>query len=149
MRTPFSLRRAANGGFSLVSAIFLIVVLAALGVAMMFISTIQHQSAALDMQGVRAYQAARAGMEWGLYQRIRTLNNTACFASPTNLAFPAGNSLHPFTVTVTCEQQDFSGVNVARIMAVACNMPDGTGHCVSGQISDRPDFVLRALEAQL
>ena len=55
-------------GFALVSAIFILVVLAALGAFIVNISTSQQIGSALDVQGVRAYQAARAGIEWGLYQ---------------------------------------------------------------------------------
>jgi MSHA biogenesis protein MshP len=147
---PFPIRRFVSAGFSLVSAIFLIVVLAGLGVAMMFVSTMQHQSTALDVQGVRAYQAARAGIEWGLYQRIRVLNNSACFTpNPRNLSFPAGSSLLPFTVTVTCAQDSIvSGINTARITAVACNMPTG-GACSQNQTNNSPDFVLRVVEVRL
>jgi MSHA biogenesis protein MshP len=59
-------------GFSLVSAIFLLVVIAALGAFAVTISTTQQQSAALDVLGARAYQAARAGIEWGAYQIIQS-----------------------------------------------------------------------------
>jgi MSHA biogenesis protein MshP len=55
-------------GFALVSAIFILVVLAALGAFILNISTNQQIGSALDVQGVRAYQAARAGIEWGVYQ---------------------------------------------------------------------------------
>jgi MSHA biogenesis protein MshP len=58
-------------GFSIVSAIFLLVVIAALGVFAVTLSTTQHQSMAMDIMGKRAYQAARAGIEWGAYQIIQ------------------------------------------------------------------------------
>jgi MSHA biogenesis protein MshP len=156
MRTPVSIRRTLSKGFSLISAIFLIVVLAGLGVAMMFISTMQHQSSALDVQGVRAYQAARAGIEWGLYQRLR-VTNSACSgaAAPKNLAFPTGNSLHPFTVTVICTpNSNFSATTPAidafRITAVACNMPNAQGRCVNDPNAvHNADFVQRVVEVKL
>lgn len=50
-------------GFSLVSAIFLLVVLAALGAFMLSFSNTQHLTSAQDVQGSRAYWAARAGLE--------------------------------------------------------------------------------------
>jgi len=55
-------------GFAILSAIFILVVLAALGAFILNVSTNQQIGSALDVQGVRAYQAARAGIEWGLYQ---------------------------------------------------------------------------------
>jgi len=51
-------------GFSIITAIFLLVVLSFLGIAMVSFSTSQHQSAAMDVMGSRAYQAARGGIDW-------------------------------------------------------------------------------------
>jgi MSHA biogenesis protein MshP len=87
----------AEDGFSLISAIFLLVVIAALGTFAVTLSTTQQQSAALDVQGARAYQAARAGIEWGAFQVLR---NTNCPAPTTLPALP--NTLASFTVTVLC-----------------------------------------------
>lgn len=127
-------------GFSLVTAIFLLVVLAALGVAMVTISSVQHQSTSLDVQGVRAYQAARAGMEWGLYQRLR---NNSCNGSST-VAMPAGTSLSGFTVTVTCVAGE---VGTAVITATACNMPMANACPDPGP--NNPDYVKRVVEVRL
>ena len=94
-------------GFSLVSAIFLLVVIAALGTFAVTLSTTQQQSAALDVMGARAYQAARAGMEWGAYQVLPA--SAAAFASTcrttgsksqTLNALP--NTLSGFAVDVGC-----------------------------------------------
>src|SRR4030067_2020097 len=76
----------SSKGFSLVSAIFLLVVIAALGTFAMTLSTTQHQSAALDVMGARGYQAARAGVEWGAYQVLPASGAafaTACRSGPT------------------------------------------------------------------
>src|SRR5688572_11651059 len=60
-----------NGrGFALILAIFLIVTLAAIGIYLVTISTGQAQAVAQDVLATRAYQAARAGLERGLYQRL-------------------------------------------------------------------------------
>jgi MSHA biogenesis protein MshP len=66
--------RASNRGFAIVSAIFLIVVLAALGVGMLVFSRAQQSASANDVQGSRAYQAARAGIEWALFRRVNPIN---------------------------------------------------------------------------
>ena len=63
---------AFQRGFSLISAIFLLVVIAALGTFAVTISTTQHMGAAQDVMGARAYQAARAGIEWGAYRLLIT-----------------------------------------------------------------------------
>ena len=93
-------------GFSLVSAIFLLVIIAGLGLFAVTLSTTQHQTSALDVTGARAYQAARAGVEWGVFQLLRApagAFNTACRAGATAqvIALPAP-TLAGFTVNVQC-----------------------------------------------
>jgi MSHA biogenesis protein MshP len=95
-------------GFSLISAIFLLVVIAALGTFAVTLSTIQQQSAALDVMGARAYQAARAGIEWGAYQALRS---SSCSASTTLAALPG--TLANFTVTVQCSSTAASEAGTA------------------------------------
>ena len=68
MTSQFAQLRAGSRGFAIVSAIFILVVLGALGAFIVNVSTNQQIGSALDIQGVRAYQAARAGVEWGIYQ---------------------------------------------------------------------------------
>ncbi|WP_296447343.1 hypothetical protein [Rhodoferax sp. UBA5149] len=53
-------------GFAAIAAIFLVVVLAALGGFMLTFSNTQQLTSAQDVQGSRAYWAARAGLEWAL-----------------------------------------------------------------------------------
>jgi MSHA biogenesis protein MshP len=92
-------------GFSIVSAIFLLVVLSFLGVAMVTFSTSQHQSSAMDVMGSRAYQAARAGIEWGAYQVLQNPAGIACSVGGTSnpVAMPVSPStLSGFTVDVSC-----------------------------------------------
>lgn len=95
---------SAQRGFSLISAIFLLVVIAALGTFAVTLSTTQQQSAALDVMGARAYQAARAGIEWGAYQ-VLTPGAISCgsLAAPlSNSITLTGTTLQNFTVTVSC-----------------------------------------------
>ena len=68
--------RLRQPGFTIVSAIFLLVVLALLGAFIVNLSTTQNVTSAQDIQGSRAYHAARAGLEWGLYQVLDPLNAT-------------------------------------------------------------------------
>ena len=88
---------SAQRGFSLISAIFLLVVIAVLGTFAVTLSTTQQQSAALDVLGSRAYQAARAGIEWGAYQILR--NSNPC---PSQVLTGLPNTLSGFTVNVNC-----------------------------------------------
>lgn len=92
-------------GFSLVSAIFLLVVIAMIGGFAVTLSTTQQQSSALDVLGARAYQAARAGIEWGAYQVISSPATISCAvggASNPVAMPPAPSTLAAFTVDVSC-----------------------------------------------
>lgn len=80
-------------GFAAMAAVFILVVLAALGGFMVSFSNAQHLTHAQDVQGTRAYWAARAGLEWGVGIVIQ---NNACLAAITNLV------IEGFNVAVTC-----------------------------------------------
>ena len=99
-------------GFSLISAIFLLVVIAALGTFAVTLSTTQQQSAAMDVLGARAYQASKAGIEWGAYQ---VLKNGGCPASPTALA-ALPNTLASFNVQVDCSSAAVSEASATITM---------------------------------
>ena len=81
-------------GFSLPTAIFLLVILALLGAFMVSLSTTQNITATQDVQGSRAYRAARSGLEWALYNLKSPA--IACPAASTVLAIDG------FSVTVAC-----------------------------------------------
>mgnify|MGYP001073490976 FL=1 len=114
-----------SGGFALFSAIFILVVLAALGAFILNISSSQQIGSALDVQGVRAYQAARAGVEWGLY---RQLQGGSCVAT-TNFV-PTASTLSGFTVSVTCvgTPDANGGPTIYTVTATACSQPNA-GAC--------------------
>lgn len=121
-------------GFTLVAAIFLLVVLAGLGSAILVVSTMQQIGSALDVQGARVYQAARAGIEWGVYKQTRS---GVCNSSGDSFQFPSAPTLVGITVTVTCTaypDSTYGGPTVYRIQATACNQPVGgaPGSCPNG-----------------
>lgn len=110
-KTITAMRYKAQRGFSLVTAIFLLVVLAGLGAAMLTFSTAQQQSSTLDILGSRAYQASRAGIEWAAYQVVQAsgaafatgCRTTATQAAPQSSgALNLGGTLLPFSVSVSC-----------------------------------------------
>ncbi|MCX7168754.1 MAG: agglutinin biogenesis protein MshP [Proteobacteria bacterium] len=144
------MKHPRQNGFTIVSAIFILVVLAVLGAFMVTISTNQQIGSALDVQGSRAYQAARAGIEWGVYQVQSSAgyqfsyacpvtdtgsmcpNRRTCPSSPASFAFSTAPSLTGFVVTVTCSANadtvasglgGFSGPTIYAITATACNQP--------------------------
>ena len=80
-------------GFALPSAIFLLVILSLLGAFMVSLSTSQSITSTQDLQGARAYRAARGGVEWALYN---LKSATACPWALTNL------TIDGFNVAVDC-----------------------------------------------
>ncbi|WP_300755273.1 agglutinin biogenesis protein MshP [Janthinobacterium sp.] len=133
-------------GFSLVTAIFLLVVLAGLAVAMVNLSTFQQTGSAMDVQGARVTQAARTGLEWGLYQQLRVNTGGNCFAD-TSFALPAGSSLSTFTVSVQCRLTTSPGtLRSWQITATACNQP-GAGGCPNA--GNNADYIQRRMQAVL
>lgn len=122
-----------EAGFSAVTAIVILVILAVLGAAIVTITGTRSTSAALDVLGSRAYQAARAGIEWGAFQ-IRNPENTNnpvrydCTVPATTHIALAG-ALTGFTVSVTCSSTDATEfgntVRIFQLVANACNIPVG------------------------
>jgi MSHA biogenesis protein MshP len=85
-------------GFLLPAAIFLLVILAGLGAYALNITSLQQVSSTQDVQGARAYQMARAGVEWAAYQAL-TPGSTALASCPTS---PSTLTIDGFSVNVTC-----------------------------------------------
>lgn len=129
------LGRKSSQGFSIISAIFLLVALSALGAFIVNISSGQHVSAAADVKGARAYQAARAGVEWGAYQ---VLDPNSAAASATPVACPAATTFTPFagfTTVVNCvssnHTENGNNIGVYRFTSTAAAGTLGTIDYVS------------------
>lgn len=126
-------------GVSIVTAIFLIVVLASLAGYAASLFRVQQQSSGLDVQGSRAYAAAQSGIDWGAYQALRS---GSCVLS-SNLAMPAG-PLSAFSVTVECTRTTHcegatcppDNVTMYQLTSTACNQPTGGGVCPNGAPGD-------------
>lgn len=104
-----SINHKRSRGFSLVAVIFLITILA---VAVVFIQRISNVAVAtnnLAMQGARAWQAAEAGAEWGIYH----VTTGGCPAASSSFTLNE-ESLAGFEVTVLCSTNSYTeeGVTV-------------------------------------
>ena len=103
-----------NAGFAMVTAVFIIVALAALAAAIVSLVRTQQTGSMLDTEGARAYQAARGGVEWGAFNSLR--NNTCAPATAVAL----GGTLGAYTATVTCARTTHNEagttVNIDTIM---------------------------------
>jgi MSHA biogenesis protein MshP len=137
-----------QSGVSLVTAIFLIVVLATLGTMMVTFFVAQQQSSALDVMGSRVYQASRAGIEWGSFQVLQ--NNaggyaTACRAGSTAQNIPQlAGTLAGFTVNVGCTYfsvlENGNTVGIYRLVSRAFT---------TGVVPGQPDYVERQVTATI
>lgn len=130
-----------ESGFVLPTAIFLLVVLAALATYMVSLSRTSHISSALDIQGARAYQAARAGIEWAAWQ---TIDPQALQPSPAPCPVPTvltlTGTLAGFAVNVGCTRTvETDGADTVAIYQITSTATSG----VAGEV----DFVQRQIQA--
>lgn len=119
-------------GFGLVAAMFLIIIIAGAIAAMWRISVTQTATSSLSLQQARAYQAARSGLEWGIYQAIKSENCNTEFS-------PAG--MEGFWVIVTCPtpwvvRDEGEEINFYSLSSTAQYSSPGN-----------PDYAYRKLEA--
>ena len=114
-------RHSLQQGFAAVAAVFLVVGLAALGAFMVSFSNTQQLTSAQDVQGSRAYWAARAGLSWGLASLAA--NNAACPVPPAPFV------VQGFTLTVNCTRRVYSdaGVNNVVIYRLVSSASQGAG----------------------
>lgn len=146
-------KRRTQAGFGAIMAIFILVVLASLAAGIVKFGTTQALTSAQDIESARAWQAAKAGTEWGLFQVLqptgiwRTIAGCNGAAQTLDLSADTG-----FRVTVKCqanatdysEGQVVSAMGVVpqnvrgfRITAVACNAavcPDNAAAVTPGYV---------------
>ena len=102
-------RRSIQQGFAVIAAIFLVVVLAALGGFMLTFSNTQQLTSAQDVQGSRAYWAARAGLEWAIVA-VPLAPATLC-PNTTSTVIAAGVGPGPvdgFTLQISCSNNTYT-----------------------------------------
>jgi MSHA biogenesis protein MshP len=129
-------------GFVLPAAIFLLVVLGGLAAWMMQLTTATQAQDALAIEGERAYRAAEAGLEAGIYAaRV----NSSCAAQ--TLTFTG--ALSRFTASVTCaasaENEAGTAIAFYKITSIACNQPSA-GACPNAAPS-LPEYAERQIAA--
>ncbi len=123
-------------GFSLVSAIFLLVVLAGLGAFAVRLNTIQQQTVTSGLRAAQAFEAARTGAAWGAY---RALNGGFCGMGTLNLTEGAAAG---FRVSVQCTQTSHTeGAVTVRIFVLDVRAEAG--------VYGGPDYVARRLQTKL
>jgi len=157
MKTMQNMQR----GFSLITAIFLLVVLASLGAVMMTFFTVQQQSSALDVLGSRAYQASRAGIEWAAFQVVQSsvaappagVGGFAalCQGATTSSSVAFAGTLAGFSVSVNCSATPHD----EGIRTIAIGNPlwvyaiTSTASGVNGAAAGSADYVERQMSVTI
>lgn len=142
--------KAIARGFALILAIFLLVSLTAIGAMLLTVSNSQTESSIADVDGARAYLAARSGADWGAYQLLRQpalsyASNCRNTGSATQTVSFAG-ALSGFHVAVGCTSlppatEGAATVTVFSLQATGCN--DSGGTCPGAVV---PGYVERQLQ---
>ena len=105
-------------GFAAIAAVFLVVVLAALGAFMVSISNTEQIDSLRDFQASRAYWTARAGLEWGLGAASAKAAATGP-ASMTAATCSANLAFAGFTAAVSCTVNAYLDPNPTKRYIVA------------------------------
>ena len=126
--------KSRQQGFSLVAVIFLVTVLALGVVFIQRISNVSVATTTLAMQGARAWQAAQAGAEWGIYNAT----NGSCAVAPSTFAL-AEQSLSGFNITVSCTTRDYTEAGATVTMYYLDVLAE------YGTLGTSPDYVSRKI----
>ncbi|NNF16320.1 MAG: pilus assembly protein MshP [Gammaproteobacteria bacterium] len=127
-------RRTAQRGFALLSALFILLVLAGLGVVAVRLAGVQHHSVSLALQAARAFAAAQSGIEYGAH---RALVVGSC--APAAFAYTEGG-LNGFNVNLTCTATSHAeGAGTTTVYALSAFAWSGT--------YGTPDYVSRRIQA--
>ena len=125
-------------GFTIVTAIFLIVVVALLAGFMVTIGNVQRQTSTFSIIGPRVLFAAQSGIEWALAEVVAS---DACFAPATTINL-TGGTLNGITVTLDCSQTVpaiTEGADTYNVFAIESVAEFG--------ISGKEDFFSRRISA--
>jgi MSHA biogenesis protein MshP len=127
---------ACQRGVSLVTALFLLVVLAALGVHAARLGVVQQQTVTSAMRASQAFHAARSGLSWAAH---RAVNAGWCGTTTLNLNEVGTEG---FDVVVQCTQtvhvEGSATINVFVIEVLA-----------ESGLYGGPDYVSRRLQAKI
>lgn len=136
--------RSTQKGFSLVTAIFLLVVLAGLLGYMVNMSVVQHSTVVMAVRGAQAMQAARSALDYAIFQVLPAGNGCGNVAAAVNFG-ATEPALQSFTVGLACATsihgEGTTAVTVYELTAVATS----GAYILGGKAN--PDFVLRTIQA--
>ncbi len=147
-------RLSKQGGFSLLSAIFLLLVLSGIATVMLQLSTVQSQGHALDLFSMRASQATETGLEWAkyhIYQQAAGVRWTTCPEGTASVVKTLSvdtlaGVLGSFNVQVSCVATEYEEIHndfrwVYDLTVTATGM--------EGALPGSPNYVERIVEARV
>ncbi len=125
-------------GINLVSVIFLLVVISAIGVFMLTLGNVQQQTSTLSILSSRAVYAAESGMQWAI-RSVLTTNDCSAFTGDFNLsgAFASNFTISPSCAFTTHVENPLT-YNVYQLTVTARN----------GSIGD-VDYISRTISAKV
>ena len=140
--------RIRQTGFAYIAAVVLLVVVAGVSLVLIRMTGTQQSTVNQALLGVRANQAARAGIEWMFYRLTHDGMLEGCPPAANVADFRADTG---FLVSVSCsarsfnESEDAAGGAVKKyiyqVEAVACNGAGAT--CPDDNSVPRPEYVER------
>ena len=131
-----------NRGFTLITALFLLTVVALLSVYMITIRNVQQSTIVFGLQGARAMKAAQAGLEWGIYRAMPPSPQVpSCLTTNPTFSAPASvPALSAFTIELDCiETSHFEGATEIIVYQLTSTAQTGTYGTL--------DYVYRSLQA--
>lgn len=135
MRRRARILRQDEHGVSLVSALFLLVVLAALGALAVRVNVLQQQTVGSGLRATEAFHAARSGVAWAAY---RAINGGWCGTATLNLGEGGAAG---FSVTVSCSESTHAEGSATVHVYVIDALAEAGAY-------GGPDYVSRRLQAK-
>lgn len=144
-------RAQRQHGMGAIAAIVVLVVLAGLSAAVVRLGSASASASAQEIDSARATHAARAGLQWGLFQAFKG-SWTGCNGTVQNLDLRSSTGM---TVALRCDSTAYNEgesapgvpqvVRVFTIEAVACNSATA---CPDSTRVSQPGYVERMLRVQ-
>ncbi|PKO37639.1 MAG: hypothetical protein CVU33_12170 [Betaproteobacteria bacterium HGW-Betaproteobacteria-6] len=107
-------QRRRQRGVSIITGVFLLLLMSVLAAVIANVVSTAHINQAADIGGARAYQAARAGAEWGMFQLDPNAQSAGLPACVNGTPAIPGHA-----VTVTCQSWDTTeGTRQLRIYRI-------------------------------
>lgn len=129
-----------DSGFALAGALALLVICAVLGVFFLKMFNLGQEDAARDAMAERAYQAAKAGVDFGLHQTL--VNNTCAVAAPS---FPG---LSDLTVSLSCTRFSTTEAGVAVTVDTWTSLACSAASCPGARTASYVERQLRVSVAR-